>query len=423
MGRSPSFSQPRQPSNPSGATGNRSQYGNQNSSNHGPAAAAAGAGYANRNQGLQHPAAAGGAGYANNHGGTWSGNNYAGWGMAGSGAGYANGVAAWGTGSSMYGWGYSGYSNPYYGSALGSGGTNQVVGVQPGTPQPTAAIANSDYSQPINTTAATPDTTASAGANSSYDQARDAFKAGDYQQAVKLDQQAIAQSPNDTSLHEFLGLTYFAQGDYRQAAAPLYAVLSLRPGWDWTTLSGMYPDVDTYTTQLRALESFVRANPDSAQAHFVLAYQYLTAGHDPNAIAQLKEVVRLQPSDTLSAQIIAQFQPSNASPPPAALASSTAAPAEDGKLAGTWTATPAQGVQIVLVIADDGTFTWTANGPGKPTLKIAGKSAVAGGTLTLEATEGQSGALVGPVAWKDANDFTFRLNGGPPSDPGLKFAR
>ena len=66
-------------------------------------------------------------------------------------------------------------------------------------------------------------------------------------------------------MHEFLALAYFAQGKYQQAAAPLYAVLSVRPGWDWTTLSGMYPDVDTYTRQLRALEAYVRSNPDSAQ--------------------------------------------------------------------------------------------------------------------------------------------------------------
>ena len=30
------------------------------------------------------------------------------------------------------------------------------------------------------------------------------------------------------------------------SAAPLYAVLSVGPGWDWTTLSGMYPDVTAF---------------------------------------------------------------------------------------------------------------------------------------------------------------------------------
>ena len=47
--------------------------------------------------------------------------------------------------------------------------------------------------------------------------------------------------------------------------------------------AGCYPDVDTYTGQLRKLEAYVRSNPNSAHARFVLAYQYLCEGHDENA--------------------------------------------------------------------------------------------------------------------------------------------
>ncbi len=261
MGHSPSFSQPHSSSGQSGSYGSHSQYGNQaasnhnagsaaagagyanrnqSSSNHNAGAAAAGAGYANRNQGGQYPnagaaaagagyanrnqgaqypnagAAAAGAGYANNHNGTWNGNNYAGWGAAGLGTGYATGVGAWGVGSPMYGWGYSGYSNPYYGGGFGSGGVPQTAAVQQST-----AAAGTDYSQPISTTAAAPDQAVASQAGSVYDQARAAFKAGDYAQALQLDQQALAQTPNDSNMHEFLALAYFAQGKYPQAAAPL----------------------------------------------------------------------------------------------------------------------------------------------------------------------------------------------------------
>ena len=419
MGHSPAMSQPRSPIASSGSYGNRSPYGNAGSSSHNAGAAAAGAGYANRNQSSQlaHPGAVGaaaGAGYANNRYGTWNGNNYAGWGAAGLGVGYPTGVGAWGVGSPMYGWGYSGYSNPYYGGGFGSGGVAQTPGVQ----QP-AAAPGSDYSQPISTTAAAPDQAVASQAVSAYNQAGAAFKSGDYTQAVQLDQQALAQTPNDTNMHEFLALAYFAQGKYAQAAAPLYAVLSVRPGWDWTTLSGMYPDVDTYTVQLRALEAYVRSNPDSAQARFVLAYQYLAQGHDPEAVTQLKEVVRLQPSDTISAQIIAAFQPTGGNAPPPA----QAAPAAPEKLAGTWTATPSPDAKVALSIQDAGTFTWTATNPGKPAMNIAGKSTLADDVLTLTAQGGQNGALVGRIAWQDTGNFTFRVVGGPPNDPGLKFAR
>ena len=89
-------------------------------------------------------------------------------------------------------------------------------------------------------------------------------------------------------------------------------------------------------------------------------------GHVENAVAQLKEVVKLQPGDTLSAQLIAYYQPAGATQPPPAEAATNAAPAFEGKLAGTWTATPAKDAKIALAIKDDGKFNWDASGPGKP---------------------------------------------------------
>ncbi|AGA27108.1 tetratricopeptide repeat protein [Singulisphaera acidiphila] len=397
-------------------------------------AAAAGADVANRNQSptvSNAGAAAAGAGYANRNqydgyhpgvvNGYWNGNNSAAWGAAGYGLGAMTGVGAWGTGSPMYSYGYSSYSNPY----SGSGGAVQQAGVsqQPGdAPQQTAAPA-SDYSQPISTTATHPEPAVADQATAAFNQAREAFKAGDYANALQLDQQALTQMPNDTTLHEFLALVLFAQGKYEQAAAPLYAVLSVGPGWDWTTLSGMYPDVATYTGQLRNLEAYVAANPNSAQGRFVLAYQYLSEGHDENAVTQLKQVVKLQPEDTLSAQLVARYQPSGDTPSAPAGVAPADSPAVDGKLPGKWVATPAKDANIALSIQDDGRFTWAATGQGKPPTTIAGASTFADGVLTLVDQGGQSGSLAGKVIWQNADHFTFRLAGAPPTDPGLSFAR
>jgi tetratricopeptide (TPR) repeat protein len=406
---------------------------NQNLAHPGAAGAAAGAGYANRNQGAAYPyagAAAAGAGYANNNmynqyhpgmvNGYWNGNNSAAWGATG----YGTGVGAWGTGSPMYGWGYSGYSNPYSGAAAGLGGGSPILAPQQagGAPQQSAATAY-NYSQPISTTAAPPDQAVAGQATSVFDQARQAFKVGDYDNALQLDQQALSQMPNDRNEHEFLSLVFFAQGKYDKAAEPLYAVLSSGPGWDWTTLSGMYPDVETYTGQIRALEAKVRANPESAAAHFVLAYHYLTQGHVEYAVGQLKEVVKLQPGDTLSAQLIAHFQPSSGTTAPSTEPARDAAPAALGTLAGSWTATQGKDAKIALAIKDDGRFNWDASGPGRQPMTIAGASNFAAGILTLTAQGTQDGAMVGKVTWKDADHFTFRLVGGPPTDPGLLFAR
>ena len=95
--------------------------------------------------------------------------------------------------------------------------------------------------------------------------------------------------------------------NYKEAAAGAYAVLSVGPGWDWTTLSGFYSDVNLYTEQLRALEQYVGEHPDEADVRFLLAYQYLTCGYNDAAAKQLKAVVELNPKDRLSSQLLASL--------------------------------------------------------------------------------------------------------------------
>jgi hypothetical protein len=143
-----------------------------------------------------------------------------------------------------------------------------------------------------------------AAANRLLDDARTAFQAGDYPRAEQLVEAAIAQTPSDPTLHEFRALTLFAQGNYQDAAATLYTVLTSGPGWDWATMSGLYPDVATYTAQLRALERFVGDNPTQAYGHFLLAYHYLVTQNRDAAVRELGETVRLQPNDTLSQALL-----------------------------------------------------------------------------------------------------------------------
>ena len=155
----------------------------------------------------------------------------------------------------------------------------------------------------------------------SFDSARESFKSGDYAKALELTDQAISQLPNDAALHEFRGVVLFALHRYEDAAAPLYAVLAVGPGWDWKTLVGLYSDVSVYTDQLRVLERYCSVNPRSASARFVLAYLYLTQGNTDAAVQQLKRVVALQPKDTISARLIERLAPAGSGPanqPPAA---------------------------------------------------------------------------------------------------------
>jgi cytochrome c-type biogenesis protein CcmH/NrfG len=117
-------------------------------------------------------------------------------------------------------------------------------------------------------------------------------------------EKAIDLLPSDATLHEFRALTLFAQGRFKDAAATLYAVPAAGPGWDWKTKRGLYPDEDAYTRQLRALEEHVRKEANSGEAQFVLAYRYLVLGTKDEAVKHLKEVVRVQPQDKLSAALL-----------------------------------------------------------------------------------------------------------------------
>ncbi len=251
---------------------------------------------------------------------------------------------------------YSGYENPYVTPATQTVVVQQpvpvaVVGEAAPAAQPVVAY---DYANPINVAAAPPEPTAAESAQKVFEAARDSFKAGDYGRALALADQALAMLPDDPALHEFRGLALFALKRYDEAAAVDYAVLSAGPGWDWATLVGLYPSVDTYTAHLRALEAAAKQSPTVPAPQFLLAYFYLVQGNKEAAAAQFAQVARLQPQDTLSAKLAAALAPTSRPPAPVASgapatappAASTAAPDNaqppppPASLAGTWVARP-----------------------------------------------------------------------------------
>jgi hypothetical protein len=344
--------------------------------------------------------------YHGNWHGNWNNSGYGGplgWG----GAGYWAGAAFYGT---PWSWGYWPYYNPYCtGPFVADGATIDYS-------QP-IVVAQEAVAPPVNPAGLT----AEQQATPLLDAARNAFMQGNYTAALAQADQAISLVPNDTVLHEFRGLTLFALRRYKEAAAADYAVLSAGPGWDWTTQSALYPDVDVYTQQLRALEQYAKLHPAATDARFLLADQYLTCGHTDAAAAQLKEVVRLTPKDQLSAQLLqsistpetaAQAVPS----PPAA----PAKPANAAGLVGNWAATRADSATIKLALTGDGKFTWALDQNGKPQ-RFSGTYTVADNLLVLK--QGDNPMMVGQVAAIANDRFNFKLAGDNPSDPGLTFVR
>jgi hypothetical protein len=335
-------------------------------------------------------------------------------------------------------WGYSygyTYSNPYY-----------VV-------QDTVTTPVYDYSQPIvintyNTSASdsstdqtvtqtTEDSPETQAGYELFDQAHDAFRSGDYDRALKLDEAAIQKVPQDPVLHEFGALCLFALGDYTRTAAVLNALLAVAPGMDWTTMSSLYPDVDVYTQQLRNLEAYSKQNPDDPAAHFVLAYHYLVTGHADSAVPHLQAVVAKQPEDQVAKRMLDALtapeeepEPEQLPPPAAGVpdgaadATDAAEPTEEPEqytdLVGKWAADRNED-RFGLEIKEDGAFTWVAIPEGQDRVSISGQAATTSDTLILES--GDQGTMVGQVASGGPDKFQFVFAGSPPGDEGLTFQR
>jgi predicted Zn-dependent protease len=144
-------------------------------------------------------------------------------------------------------------------------------------------------------------------ATQDFDAARAAFKAQDYGTALSDIDAAIKALNSDATMHEFRALILFAQKKYKDAAAGIYAVLSVGPGWNWDTMNSLYASTDIYTQQLRDLEKYVVANTDAPDGHFLLAYHYFVIGHVPNAVAQLEKFAKLVPDDKLTPELVKAF--------------------------------------------------------------------------------------------------------------------
>jgi tetratricopeptide (TPR) repeat protein len=349
------------------------------------------------------------------------------------------GLGTWALNSTAYQFGYSNYTNPFYVAA-------PVVETVPALDysQPFQQVANvmplaDDYDTSMAVTPpvdaqsvapVAPPPPASVGVNDAglqqFDGAREAFQVGDYRRALSEAEVALKQMPNDPLLHEFRALVLFALGEYKSAASALYSLLSVSPGWDWTTMSGFYADPAQYEQQLRELEQVRRTNPQAPELSFLLAYHYLAGGHPDAARTCLERLVTLMPNDPVATQLLEAVggQAPPPAPPPAAAppaaAPPAAAPAADVQLdiKGTWKAGRPDGGSVNLTMQDDGKFKWIAAGKGK-TETIDGKFTLENDLLILERSAG--GLLVGRVTPTTPNSFTFKLLGTPASDPGLTF--
>lgn len=332
----------------------------------------------------------------------------------------ALGVTSWGVNRLAYGFGYWGYSNPYYGANSGSYGYDYS--------QPLTSYADSGSTSPVPTesaVASTPDAPAAPAdpGMEAFAAARNSFYEGQYGKALEQLDVTLKTMPSDPVVHEFRGLALFAVQKYPESAAAVYAVLSAGPGWDWTTMSSLYPGVETYTAQARQLEAFAKRNPASADAAFLLGYHYLTQGHSDHAHAKFQAAQALLPQDRLIGQLVEMTAPPASTPESDPVAAPAVKPVPADKvlkveqLTGKWRAIH-QGSIFDLELGADGAFSWTyEKATAKQTIK--GVFVVDSNTLVMEPAAG--GTMVAEIDFTAPKQFRFKMIGGDEKDAGLVF--
>ncbi len=351
--------------------------------------------------------------------GSWHGNYGSAWGY---GIGLATSalVSTWAMGPTVYNTGYYSYANPYYSTPLViqvDGGQQTVINYdQPLQVVPQVAP---DENQPQ---AVPPPITEDSAAL--LEQARQAFASGDYQQTLSLINRILAASPNDPVVHQLRALLLFATTDYRQASAALYSVLSVGPPWDWTTMSGMYANTDTYAQQFHELESYAQQNPQAAYAHFLLGYHCMVCGYNDEAIAEFKQALQLEPSDHLAANLVTMLGGTLDDTEHAVTSDESddteIVEVDPSALFGTWISKRTKGPQIDLTLGADGKFTWTVKqAPRSSPTVMQGEFSLGGDKLVLQPNEGSP--MMGTVSDVADGKFTFRIVGAPPGDKGLQF--
>ncbi len=336
----------------------------------------------------------------------------------------AFGVTAWGVNRIGYSWGYWGYYNPYYTPSATYNYSQPIVIYQSSG----APSASGDAAPPVQTSDQKI-------AERELAKARDDFYKNNFEEALKGADRAVRHSEHDAAVHEFRGLTLFALRRYAESAAAVYGVLSAGPGWDWTTMSTLYSSTDVYTGQLRGLEEYTKTNPASADAHFLLGYHYLIAGHAEQANGQFVMAQKSNPDDRLLKQLAAMTTPpkpagsdsSASGPAPAADPATTDAgdssptkkPIAKEALYGHWKASQ-QNANFDLTIKEDGSFVWLFERDDHRQ-SVRGVFAVDQNQLALQPDAG--GAMLADITMFGTDEMQFKMISGDSTDTGMRFKK
>jgi len=139
------------------------------------------------------------------------------------------------------------------------------------------------------------------------DKAETEFKEGRYQKAAEDWRQSLLNNPADGAAVMLLSQSLFATGKYDEAAGAAQVGMHMLPLSAWGSVIANYRELygnnEDYTTQLGALESAVKAQPNSPALRFLLGYHLGFQGQTRQAIKELDKTLELAPKDEVAQKL------------------------------------------------------------------------------------------------------------------------
>jgi tetratricopeptide (TPR) repeat protein len=153
-----------------------------------------------------------------------------------------------------------------------------------------------------------------------YNWGRAAFSAKRFEDAIPPLTRYVAIHPNDVGAHFTLGLSYFLLKDYKNALAafqPVESKLGSSPALEFA-YAVCQTKAGDYDAGLATLKQLTAAHPEIPDNHRALADAYASRNDYAGAAAELREALRLNPSDTEAAAQLQEYESKSAAQAPAA---------------------------------------------------------------------------------------------------------
>ncbi len=126
-----------------------------------------------------------------------------------------------------------------------------------------------------------------------------AFRERDYPMALQHADAAVEAMPQMAKFAQFRGLARFTMNEFTAAAEDVYQALRMGPAWDWPTVTEFYMKSADYASRYRDLQRAAKADPESAELQFLVAYHHMMLGHHDAALAAWQRTDQLLPDDSV----------------------------------------------------------------------------------------------------------------------------